>query len=135
MRFAAGCLGVLFLCLAMPAFAARVEVTSGKLFVDRGSGYQTIKNTTSAKPGDTVMAQAGDSGVVIYDDGCRQNVDVGAVVTVSDTSPCQGGGACAIGPADHCFLLGAAVVGAAVGGVIALSNDDDDDKCITKCKK
>jgi hypothetical protein len=137
MRHFLGAIGLLCgLCVALPAFAARVEVASGQLFIDRGNGYQTVKNYTSAKPGDTVMAKVGGSGVVIYEDGCRQEVDVGSVVTVSETSPCNGAWACGIGPADHCFLLGAAVVGGIVGGAIALSDDDDNDKKpITKNKK
>jgi hypothetical protein len=118
-------------CLVSPAFAATVQVTSGEVFIDRGTGYRTVSGTATAKPGDTVMAKVGGTAVVIYDDGCRQQVDVGSVVTVSETSPCGGTGA--LYP-DHTLLIGGLVVGGVVGLAIALS-DDDDKKCITQCKK
>ena len=120
------------LCVALPVSAATVQVNSGELFLDRGNGYKTVSRTASAKPGDTVMAKVGGSGEIIYADGCRQPVDVGSVVTVSETSPCMGAGV--LYP-DHALIVGGLAVAGVVGAVIAISDDDDDKKCITKCKK
>lgn len=133
MRVLSGVIGVVCgLCVTLPAFAATVNVTSGQLYVDRGNGYKSVAGSTTAKPGDTVMAHVGGSGEIVYSDGCRQKVDVGSIVTISETSPCLGAGV--LYP-DHALLIGGAVVAGVAGAVILLSDDDDDDKCITQCQK
>jgi hypothetical protein len=108
--------------LALPAAAATVTYTGGDVFVDRGSGYTAIRNSTSVKPGDVVMAKVGGTAEVVYEDGCRQAVDVGSVVAVGQTSPCA-----ANAPAGDTtfYVLAGLGVAAGVGLAIALSGDDD----------
>ena len=134
-RFLIGGLAVFSsLMLALPASAATVQVTSGNVFIDRGEGYASVSGATSAKSGDMVMAMAGGRGEIVYDDGCRQAVEVGSVVVVSEISPCAAGPSEAA--VDNVYLYTGLVVVGVIGGVVALTNDDDDgDKCITKCKK
>ena len=89
--------------------------------IDRGSGYTRVGASTSAKTGDLVMAKPGGRGEIIYDDGCRQVVEVGAVVMVGAASPCQSG----LGPVNPDYILGGMAIAAGVGIAVVLSNDDD----------
>jgi hypothetical protein len=63
------------------------------------------------------------SAMLVYEDGCQQNIAPGAVVTISATSPCSaqagdGGGQPAL-------VLGAMAVAGGVGGAVILSSDND----------
>jgi hypothetical protein len=113
--------GLCSLLAPLPAFAATVQTLAGSVYIDRGSGYTNVGGSTSAKPGDLVMAKAGGRGEILYDDGCRQAVDVGAVVMVGAASPCQSG----LGPVDHDYILAGMAIAAGVGIAAVLSNDDD----------
>lgn len=104
----------------VPAWSATVNVTGGEVFVDQGSGYRPVSNTHSVKPGDIVMAKVGGKAEVVYEDGCRQTVDVGAVVVVGQSSPCA---ANATGDTTL-YWVGGLAVAAGVGIAIALSGDD-----------
>jgi hypothetical protein len=121
------------LALAPAASAATVRVLDGELFIDRGEGYAAVSGATSAKAGDTVMVQAGGSGEIIYDDGCRQAVEVGSVAVVAEVSPCATG--LSEAAVDNIYLYTGLVMVGVAGAVIALSDDDDKAKCITQCKK
>jgi hypothetical protein len=109
---------------AGPVWAATVNVKSGQVFIDRGKGYLRVTGPTDGQPGDTVMV--GSAGEIVYADGCRQPVEVGAVVSITDTSPC--GATNAEGFADHTLIIGGLVVAGGVGAAIALSGGGDDDK-------
>jgi hypothetical protein len=69
------------------------------------------------------MVMAGGSAEVIYSDGCRQAVDVGAVVVVGETSPCA-----ALNPQtgamDYTLVIGGVVVAGGVAAAVALSGGD-----------
>jgi len=108
---------------AVPAVAATVNVKGGELFIDRGKGYTPVRGSTNGNPGDTVMVLAGGRGEVVYSDGCRQSVDVGAVVTIGEASPCS---AANVGYADHTLIIGGLVVAGGVAAAIALSGGDSD---------
>ena len=107
---------------ALPAWAATVNYTGGEVFVDRGSGFSPIRGSLAVTPGAVVMAKVGGTAEVVYDDGCRQAVDVGTVVTVGQVSPCA-----ANAPAGDTtvYIIGGLAVAAGVGLAIALSGDDD----------
>jgi hypothetical protein len=108
--------------VALPAWAATLNYTGGEVFVDRGSGYTPIRNSMTVKPGDIVMAKAGGTADIIYDDGCRQAVELGTVITVGPSSPCAANGP----PGDTTvYVLGGLAVATGVGLAIALSGDDD----------
>jgi hypothetical protein len=115
----------LFIGLAVVAFsaaasAATVQVKSGEVFIDRGAGYKPVPGSAAAKAGDIVMVLAGGSGEIVYEDGCRQPVDVGAVVSVGETSPC----ALNSGSVDYTLVIGGVVVAGGVAAAIALSGSD-----------
>jgi hypothetical protein len=123
MRFSCVAMAVfLSLATALPAAAASVNVKSGSAFIDRGSGYTEVRGATNGNPGDSVMVLAGGSAEIVYGDGCRQPVDVGAVVTIGQASPC---GAATGGYADHTLIIGGLVVAGGVAAAIALSGNDD----------
>lgn len=113
--------GLCSLLAPLPAVAATVQSLAGRVLIDRGNGYTPVGTSTSAKTGDLVMAKPGGRGEIIYDDGCRQVVEVGAVIMVGAASPCQSG----LGPVDHDFILGGMAIAAGVGIAVVLSNDDD----------
>ena len=119
------------LMTALPARAATIQTNAGDVLVDQGtgSGYRAVKGTFQAKPGDTVMAQIGGSADVIYDDGCRQKVEFGTIVTIAPVSPCKAGPPVT---QDYSLAVGAVVVGAGVGAVILLSDGDSSSKPASK---
>jgi hypothetical protein len=114
-------IGLSVVAFSAAASAATVQVKSGEVFIDRGSGYKSVPGSAAAKAGDVVMVLAGGSGEVVYDDGCRQAVDVGAVVTVGETSPCA---ALTTGSVDYTLVVGGVVVAGGVAAAIALSGSD-----------
>lgn len=108
---------------AMSAFAtianaASVEPTQGQVLINRGDGYKGLSGPTSGQPGDTVMANAGGSAVITYEDGCKVTVDPGAVVAIEAKSPCDG-------VTTTTFAIGGAVLAGAVGGAILLFENND----------
>jgi hypothetical protein len=128
-----------FACLVLSAEVSAATVTSlsGHVSINRGSGFTRLSTDTSAKPGNRIMVGPSGSAEIVYDDGCRENVNPGSVVTVAQTSPCQRAnanvhsGSLKDGPApqaavsyDH-LLLGAAVVAGGVGAAIYLSGNDN----------
>jgi hypothetical protein len=115
-------LGAIALVFAMggETLAATVNAKSGQVFIDRGQGYVPVANSTQGKPGETVMVMAGGSGEIIYDDGCRQAVDVGSVVVIGETSPCLANPA----ETDYTLVIGGVAVAAGVGLAIGLSGGD-----------
>jgi hypothetical protein len=102
--------------------AAATVTPSGTVYIDRGSGYQPVAGAVEAKPGDVVMAMAGGSATVTYNNGCQQSVDVGAVVVVSEVGPC----AADVSPGvDYTLVIGGVAVAGGVAAAIALSGGDD----------
>ena len=148
----AHCAVMFCVLLGSGAHAATLEQVSGDVSVNRGSGYLPVKGSISLKPGDTLMAGPGASGQVVYDGSCRVPVEPGALHVVAAKSPCSrqaewsppsklGGCSlkgdnsnCRIEPEPdrhHHLLIGAAVIGAGVGAIILL-NDDDKDLPVSK---
>lgn len=109
------------------AHAAKVIPTSGSVFIDRGTGYAEVKAPTDAKTGDVVIALVGGSGEVVYSDGCRAQVEVGNVVTITEPSPCAAlnNSSTAAGGVDTTLIIGGVAVAGGVAAAIALSGGSD----------
>ena len=108
----------------LPAFAAQVTVlpdeksSKGAVMISRGKGFSPLTAPTTANPGDSVMAFTGGHAKIIYPDGCTIDVnDGGAVVVVSETSPCKAGVALpTLSPGT--YVVGAVIVGGGVAAAI-----------------
>ena len=107
--------------------AATLGAIQGNVLVNRGGGYKTVKGATNLTPGDTVMAQAGGSAQIVYPDGCVVPVEVGAVVTVGEASPCLRLGWLERPEVPREFLIGVGVVGAVAGAVIIWEGSNNDE--------
>ena len=106
------------------AQAATLGSVQGPVLVNTGAGYGPAKGSSELKPGDTVMAKAGGSAQISYDDGCVVEVNVGSVVTVSKESPCKPTGALGAAPVPG---VGLAIAGVAVAaGVVVISQNNRD---------
>jgi hypothetical protein len=137
--------------ISLPALAARVEAIQGKVWINRGEGYQLVTSPAEIQAGDFVMASPGGSAEVVYYDDCKTKVRPSGVVTVARESPCETSSVMhlgarslkdsppifddppplvdtrpdfSLGPA---LLAGALLVGG-VAAVVLLSDDDDDDR-------
>lgn len=109
------------------AFAATVNVTSGPVSLNNGSGFKAVTQSAAANPGDIVTAGAGGGATIVYEDGCAQSVGAGESATVAPASPCTAGapGAGAAGVGSTGLVVGALGVAAVVGGVVAISSSSD----------
>lgn len=136
---------VLF-CVALGSTAHGATI-EGNLSVNHGSGFEPASAGAVLRPGDSVMAQPGAGGAIVYSPQCRVPVEAGNIHVVSAEAPCSastewappaGLGGCSLkGDSRECqveeepdrrhLLIGAAVVAAGVGAIILL-NDDDDNK-------
>jgi hypothetical protein len=103
--------------------AAIVQVQSGSASINNGQGFTRVSSGTYAAPGDSVMVGPNGSALLVYEDGCQQNIAPGAVVTISATSPCSGAGNG--GGGQPGLVLGAMAVAGGVGGAVILSSDND----------
>ena len=124
---------VVSLILATAAHAATVKVVEPDVYIGGADGYKAVPGTAQAHVGDSVMAGEYGVGQIIYENGCVITVRPGTVVVVEAGSP----GSCeaadlsssgAEGSSAGYYLLGAAVVGGIVVGVVALSGGDSDKK-------
>ena len=77
--------------LATPTWAASVQSGQGSLAINQGQGFQPINGRIDANVGDSVMVSPGGSATVVYDDGCKVDVQPGAVTTIAPISPCASG--------------------------------------------
>jgi hypothetical protein len=106
--------------------AATLGAVHGNVLVDRGGGYETVRGATNLKPGDTVMSEAGGSAQIVYPDGCIVPVERGAVVVVTEASPCLKVGWLEVPEIPKEFLIGVGVMGAIAGAAIIWGNSDSD---------
>jgi hypothetical protein len=82
--FTAGCIGCALL-IASPSWAAMVQPGLGDLTINQGKGFRPATSRISANVGDSVMVGPGGSATVVYDDGCKVNVQPGAVTAIVST--------------------------------------------------
>ena len=79
------------LLLSTACFAATIEPGQGQLSVNQGQGFAPVNNRIDAKVGDSVMVSPNGSAVVSYPDGCKVDLQPGAVMTIAPLSPCASG--------------------------------------------
>ena len=107
------------LCLAMllttSSWAATIEPGQGSLTINQGQGFQPINSRVDANVGDSVMVSPGGTATVVYDDGCKVDVQPDAVTTIAPISPCASGSY-----AQDFNWTGALVMGAAAGTALGL---------------
>ncbi len=139
-----GCLAIGTPFCGTQASAASLVVSAGKVSVNTGEGFRTIRLPTAVGAGTAVMVSPGGRADIVYDNGCRQIVSGGVVAVVASNPPsCTpraslGANKCGLkdtGPEcaaadpeavshDH-LILGAIVAGGGVAAAIALSHDHD----------
>ena len=88
--FSALCIGCTLL-ISGQSWAAIIEPGSGDLTINHGQGFKPVTSRASANVGDSVMVGPGGSATVVYDDGCKVNVQPGAVTAIAPLSPCASG--------------------------------------------
>jgi hypothetical protein len=79
------------LLFASAAGAATVEPVQGNLSLNQGQGFQPVNARINANVGDTVVVGPGGAAAVTYSDGCKVQVQPGAVTTIAPLSPCASG--------------------------------------------
>src|SRR5438270_2377440 len=84
------CIGCTIL-IASPSWAATVVPIAGDLSINQGQGFKPVKSGMNANVGDSLMVGPGGAATVVYEDGCKVNVQPGAAVTVAPLSPCASG--------------------------------------------
>jgi hypothetical protein len=108
-------------CLAMllstSSWAATVEPGQGSLTVNQGQGFQPVNSRIDANVGDSVMVAPGGSATVVYDDGCKVEVQPDAVTTIAPISPCASGSYAQDGSFNW---TGALVMGGAFGAALGV---------------
>ena len=119
------------LVLSSAVSAATVTAVTGKVSINRGDGFSQISSATSAKPGDRVMAGLSSTAEIVYNNGCREILEPGSLITVAETPPCktatvpQDGGWVTQTTEERktniwAYALGAAAVGGIAAGAVAL---------------
>ena len=106
--------------VASPSWAAIIELGYGDLTINQGQGFKPVTNRSSANIGDSVMVGPGGSATLTYEDGCKLNVQPGAVVTVAPLSPCASGSNAQTGPNYYPDRDNDALWGWVVGGLAAV---------------
>ena len=77
--------------IASPSWAAIVEPGYGDLTINQGHGFKPVTDRTQANVGDSVMVGPGGAAAVVYEDGCKVDVQPGSVARVAPLSPCASG--------------------------------------------
>lgn len=124
-RLSIFCSALALLATASNASAALIIVKNGPVYIDRGAGYKLVEGSVQGAAGDVVMVTAGGLGEIAYDDGCRQLVEIGAVVVIGTVSPCGGP---QTEPVDYTLVIGGLVVAGGVAAAVALGGGSDNDK-------
>lgn len=73
------------------AAAAMLQPGQGDLTINQGQGFRPVNSRVDAHVGDAVMVGPDGSATVVYDDGCKVDVQPGAVMTITPLSPCASG--------------------------------------------
>jgi hypothetical protein len=138
--------------ISLPSLAAKVESIEGRVWINRGKGFQRLSAPADVKAGDVIFASVRSGAEIVYDDLCTAKVRSGAEVTVAREPSCEtssammhlGAGSLKDAPpvyydappplvdagpdysVDPALLAGGLVVGGVVAAVLLLSDDDDD---------
>lgn len=109
---------VAYLATSAVALAATVQNVAGPVSLNNGNGFRAIASGAPANAGDVVMAGAGGSAQIVYDNGCVENVESGTTVNVGEAPACTQGAV----PGTGTMVLGGLAVAGLVGGVIAATS-------------
>jgi hypothetical protein len=107
-----------------PSLAATIEPGQGDLSINQGQGFKPIKSRVDANVGDRVMAGPRGTATVVYNDGCKVDVQPGAVTIIAPMSPCAAGAYaqendyCLNQRSGYCWKPGSLVVPGAIGVMI-----------------
>lgn len=105
--------------LSGSAGAATLVPGEGTLTVNQGQGFQPVNARVDANVGDSVMVAPGGTATLVYDDGCKVDVQPGSVTTIDPISPCAAGSYAQGNNTDNnTLLIGSVAVVGAVAGVI-----------------
>ena len=91
-----------------------VDPVRGTASINQGQGFQAIFTRVQGNVGDSVMVGPGGSAKITYDDGCQQDVNPGAVVTIQSPSPCASGAFAQTGDPAFWAVLGGTAIAAGV---------------------
>lgn len=94
-NLAAASLAVILVSVTSVAQAASIEITQGEVLLNRGAGYQSIRNSTDLQAGDIVVSKMGSAAKITFADGCTVPLRTGMIFTVEAQSPCASAGASA----------------------------------------
>jgi hypothetical protein len=106
--------------LSSSSWAATVDPVRGTASINQGQGFQAIFTRVQGNVGDSVMVGPGGSATITYDDGCKQDVNPGAVVTIQNPSPCAAGAFAQTGDPLFWGALGATAIAGAVAACEAI---------------
>jgi hypothetical protein len=110
-----------FMMMAAPAVAATVQPLAGRVYVDQGRGYAQVIAPAPVAAGAVVMVMVGGEARVVYDDGCTQKVEMGAVAVVAATSPCVAADFTVV---DYALVAGGLAVAPGLAAAIELGAED-----------
>lgn len=106
------------LLLSSSSWAATLEPGQGSLTINQGQGFQQVNSRVDANVGDSVMVDPGGAATLVYDDGCKVDVQPGSVTTIAPISPCASG-SYAADPDWGAIALGVGVLGLVGAGIYA----------------
>lgn len=69
---------------------AQLASVDGQILVNGGEGFQIAVDGTSLQSGSLVSVAEGASGFIVFQDGCRYELQGGTMATVPEGSPCAG---------------------------------------------
>jgi hypothetical protein len=116
------------LCLASvlssSTWAASLQPGQGDLSINQGKGFQPINGRVDASVGDSIMVGPSGSATLVYEDGCKVDVQPGAVATVAPISPCASGAYADNNDSNWgAIAMGVVALGAIGGGIYAATNN------------
>lgn len=110
--------------LSSSTWAATIQPGQGSLTINQGQGFQPVNSRVDANVGDSVMVAPGGAATVVYDDGCKVDVQPGSVTTVAPISPCASGSYAANNDPDWgAIAMGVGVLGLVGAGIYAASHN------------
>jgi hypothetical protein len=109
--------------LSSSTWAASLQPGQGDLSINQGKGFQAVNNRVDANVGDSVMVGPGGSATVVYDDGCKVDVQPGSVATIAPISPCASGSNADSSDSNWgAIAMGVVALGFIGGGIYAATN-------------
>ncbi|MGE3917879.1 MAG: hypothetical protein AB7F78_19465 [Hyphomicrobiaceae bacterium] len=99
--------------------AATIQQLQGSVMANTGGGYKSVTSPGSIPVGTRIMAAAGGSATIVYDNGCEERVEPGMVVVVKETIECKAAAA-PFGAAP--YVVGGIAVAGGAALAVGLSN-------------